>query len=344
MPTDAAKIDLNGSPCPACGATGSTREWRTTWPEHGYPGRFVLRRCGGCGLLFNSPRLDGAALAALYGRNYYFFLRPPARELRRAAEMARRTVGVLSNEVEDRRSLDVGCGRGYLPAVLRGLGWAADGVEISPGAADDARRLFGLTVFTGTVEQYAASEGLSGEAKQYPLVTAVDVIEHVPDPAAFAAALAAVTAPGGLLVVDTPNADSYNINVKGLAWKGFNPFHIYLFNTTNLTLLLERHGFRVERRFSYSNVPLDESQPAGRRARDAAVGAARAAHLLRPAARAFFGAKKWLAKPPADVGPALAAAVGSVRGGLAFVDTPDAVAPLAEGERGDNLIVIARRV
>ena len=340
MPTDAEKIDLAGSPCPACGATDSTRQWATTWPEHGYPGRFVLRRCEGCGLWFNSPRLDGDALAALYGRNYYFFLRPPARELRRAADMVRRTVRVVDDQVAEKRTLDVGCGRGYLPAVLMELGWAADGVEISPGAADDARRLFGLDVFTGTVEQYAAS----AQMKTYPLVTAIDVIEHVPDPAAFAAALAKVTAPGGLLIVDTPNADSYNINVKGLAWKGFNPFHIYLFDADNLSQLLGRHGFAVERRFSYSNVPLDESQPAGRRARDAAVGAARSVGLLRPAAGAFFALKKLVAKPPADVGPALAAAVASVREGPGYFRTPDAAAPLADGERGDNIVLVARRV
>jgi 2-polyprenyl-6-hydroxyphenyl methylase/3-demethylubiquinone-9 3-methyltransferase len=45
---------------------------------------------------------------------------------------------------------------------------------------------------------------------QFDLVTAMEVIEHVADPAAFLKALAKRLAPGGLLVLSTPNATGWS--------------------------------------------------------------------------------------------------------------------------------------
>src|SRR5215203_1766855 len=248
-------ISLNNEPCCVCGETRSQLLQEATYPEHGYPGSFCLRRCDKCALLFNSPRLDDHELAQLYGNNYYFFNRPDAAELNRIPPMYARTVALVGAEFEDndRSSLDIGSGRGYLPAVLKRLGWDAHGVEISRDAADYARTRFGLeTIFTGTIEQFAAESEM-----EFPLVTAIDVIEHVPSPASFAQALSKVVRPGGLAIIDTPNAAAYNIRVDGVAWKGFNPFHIYLFTITNLRQLLEGNGFKVEQAFSYGNAPSD---------------------------------------------------------------------------------------
>ena len=50
----------------------------------------------------------------------------------------------------------------------------------------------------------AAVEALDG---QFDLVTSMEVIEHVADQPAFVAALAARLAPGGLMILSTPNRD-----------------------------------------------------------------------------------------------------------------------------------------
>jgi SAM-dependent methyltransferase len=293
---------------------------------------FMLRRCSGCGLLFNSPRLDLNELGELYGSNYYFFLRKDKREFDRIVAMYQRTIGLVASDIPFKRSIDIGTGRGYFPAVLRELGWQASGVEISSEASQYARYRFGLDVFTGTVEEYAAS----AHARQFPVVTAIDVIEHVPSPETFVAAAAKLVEPGGRLIIDTPNASAKNIVSKGVAWKGFNPFHIYLFTIDNLTQLLARHGLSVQRSFSYGNTParLD--------GRDNIIASLKKHHLLAPAAGAYFGFKK-LTIWNGDPGPLVERAASRIKSEPPYTSTPDSTGPLAAGKTGDNIVVIARK-
>jgi 2-polyprenyl-3-methyl-5-hydroxy-6-metoxy-1,4-benzoquinol methylase len=330
-------IDLTGKPCGICGSTDSELLWTTTWPEHKYPGDFSMRRCGGCGLLFNSPRLDDAELANLYGRNYYFFQRHDARELPRIVPMYQRTVALVADEIKTKKCLDVGCGRGYLPAVLKGLGWDARGVEISSDAADYGTQRFGLDVFTGTIEQYARD----AEREMFPLVTAIDVIEHVPSPETFVAAAAQCVEPGGRLIIDTPNGAARNIDVKGVQWKGFNPFHIYLFTIPALTTLLSRHGLVVERAFSYGNEPA-EREPFARRLRDGVARQLKRVGLIRPAVTLYFKLKEF-GPAGGETDQVLRRTVAQIRSAPGYPQTDDARARLAQDGRGDNIVVIARK-
>src|SRR5688572_22911129 len=330
-------VDVAANPCCVCSAVDSELLWTNVWPEHGYPGEFSMRRCRQCGLLFNSPRLDDHEIANLYGKNYYFFLRRDARELRRMVPIVQRTVALVEDRIGERRCLDIGCGRGYLPAVLRKLGWEAHGVEISPEAAEYARRQFGLNVFTGTIEQYSAS----GPAETFPLVTAIDVLEHVPSPRGFFDAAARAVRPGGYLIIDTPNGGARNTDDRGAGWGGFNPFHIYLFSVPAVSRLLEERGFRVEHAFSYGNRRAARA-PLSRKLRDRAARALKRVGLIRPAAAMYFRLKALGPAHPRANG-VLDEVVHEVRSCRPFTETPDATDELAPGARGDNIVVIARK-
>jgi 2-polyprenyl-6-hydroxyphenyl methylase/3-demethylubiquinone-9 3-methyltransferase len=101
-----------------------------------------------------------------------------------------------------RRALDVGCGAGLLAEPLARLGATVTAVDaaaesIAVARAHATRRGLAIDYRVGGVEAAA------GET--FDLVTCMEVIEHVADPRAFAAALATAVAPGGLLVMSTPN-------------------------------------------------------------------------------------------------------------------------------------------
>jgi 2-polyprenyl-6-hydroxyphenyl methylase/3-demethylubiquinone-9 3-methyltransferase len=107
--------------------------------------------------------------------------------------------------LEGRTALDVGCGAGLLAEPLARLGAKVTGVDaaselIAVARDHAAAQRLEIDYRAGDVEQ------LDG---QFDLVTSMEVIEHVADPAAFLKALAARLAPGGLLVLSTPNATGW---------------------------------------------------------------------------------------------------------------------------------------
>jgi 2-polyprenyl-6-hydroxyphenyl methylase/3-demethylubiquinone-9 3-methyltransferase len=106
--------------------------------------------------------------------------------------------------LEGKTALDVGCGAGLLAEPLARLGATVTGIDASPEVIAVARThasAAGLDVDY----RVSAVEDLEG---RFDLVTCMEVIEHVADPALFVNALAQRLSPGGLLVMSTPNATS----------------------------------------------------------------------------------------------------------------------------------------
>ena len=105
-----------------------------------------------------------------------------------------------------RRAADVGCGAGLLAEPLARLGAEVTGIDAAPeniAAARDHALGQGLEIDYRT----GGAEALLG---RYDLVTSLEVVEHVADPAAFVGALAAAVAEGGLLILSTPNRTAWS--------------------------------------------------------------------------------------------------------------------------------------
>ncbi len=231
-------MEQANQPCFICGSEQSEVGFLPNVQRWGQVETFVLRRCCECGLVFNSPRLSRERLHDLYRRNYYFFARPAGVEFERIQGAYLRTMAHLP--ATPGTLLEVGSAKGYMLALLAGLGWRVTGVEIAQTAADFSRRAFGVEVCTGTLEEFRRQD-----SRVFDVVLAQDVLEHVPEPGALLRSLHQSLRPGGWLVVDTPNVGGINVGVVGERWRGFNPFHIYLFQQSTLTQALSRAGFTV---------------------------------------------------------------------------------------------------
>jgi 2-polyprenyl-3-methyl-5-hydroxy-6-metoxy-1,4-benzoquinol methylase len=134
------------------------------------------------------------------------------------------------------RLLDVGAGNGYFIMLAASeFGFHATGLEISQRQIDFARDVVGVNLLNERIEEHN---------EVYDIVTAFNVIEHVPDPGAFLSVLTHCLRPGGILVITTPNPGCIHARIKGLKKWGMidPPHHINLFTLYALRTLLRNHG------------------------------------------------------------------------------------------------------
>src|SRR5712691_3461170 len=110
-----------------------------------------------------------------------------------------------SGGLAGKRTLDVGCGGGILAEALARAGAKVTGIDLSDKALAVAR-LHQLESGVDVDYRLSAAETLAAEAPaSFDVVTCMELLEHVPDPASTVAACAKLVKIGGLAVLSTIN-------------------------------------------------------------------------------------------------------------------------------------------
>jgi SAM-dependent methyltransferase len=231
--------------CPGCAASDGT----VLFEKHGFP----IERCPRCRTLYVNPSPTGAQLAefyrdsesAQYWANVFF---PAVAEARRDRIFAPRAERLLSFAADQGVALgtvvDVGAGSGLFLEELKARAPKVRCRAVEPGR-DFAAALAtkGIEVHEGFVESLAA-EGRWSECAD--AVVSFEVVEHLPEPRAFFAAVAALARPGGLVLVSGLCGDGFDIQVLGARANAVSPPHHLTF--------LSREG--VERLVKEANLEL----------------------------------------------------------------------------------------
>ena len=243
------------SACLVCGCnrsaqlfTATDRLYHTTAKE------FAVVRCQECGLARLDPQPAAGELRAYYPENYWFA--PDESAASRMEEAYRRLVlrdhvrfvtQALGGSRARGRLLDVGCGGGLFLGMMRERGYRVVGLDVSREAAAVAWKRQQAPAVCGDLANAPLGAG------SFAGITMFHVLEHVHDPRAYLEAARELLAPDGRLVVQVPNAASWQFRVLGRWWNGLDvPRHLFDFRDRDVEKLLEACGLEVVRRKYFS--------------------------------------------------------------------------------------------
>jgi 2-polyprenyl-3-methyl-5-hydroxy-6-metoxy-1,4-benzoquinol methylase len=257
----------DASECVACGSPGTVEHEKLVDCLYDAPGTWALRRCSNkdCRFGWVDPQPSTSDLWQFY-RNYWTHgseeTGPPLPDAQLSSgrkRIVKRIAGLIfpwrrealrsDGRYLARRStgrlLDVGCGTGDFLAGMAQLGWEATGVEFDEAAVATARRHPGVRVLAGSLAEQQFPDNA------FDAITLSNVIEHLPDPLGTFAELKRVLAPGGRLVIVTPNVNALGHCAFGRCWRGLEPpRHLYLYNRAVLSALAIRQQLKVEACFT----------------------------------------------------------------------------------------------
>lgn len=204
-----------------------------------YGTTLALRVCTDCGFIFAEGQ-ELAELLHLYGaledQGY------EASQDSRALQMEWLLDQASAARPGIRSMLDVGAATGLLVELAIRRGFQATGVEPSRSLVDVARSSHGVELLQGTIPHPSL------EGRTFDVVFLVDVIEHVSEPVTLLRDAARYLAPGGILMVVTPDVASVARKLLRRRWWHFRLAHVGYFDARSFGIACRRAGLTIARR------------------------------------------------------------------------------------------------
>ena len=198
-------------------------------------------RCPTCELVFQNPRPLGTMVEEFYREDYdeAYGEVEASSDRHPVFESVARRLGLYRQPPG--RLLDVGCGDGAFLSICQSVGWTCYGLELSKKAVARATRR-DLTILSSDCLERA------GECEPFDVITLVNVLETVTNPANLLRQVAGALRPSGLVVIRATNG-AFHLPMRTPArWVGSRydqAFHLFLYSPPALRSLLKVVGLQT---------------------------------------------------------------------------------------------------
>lgn len=200
-----------------------------------------IAACRTCGFVQVIPHVSARAVARTYQDDWNHFA-PYVSQASVHRAYFRRLLRFLETGVllSAKKMLDVGCATGLFVDEANKHGMQAEGIDISKSAVLHGKQRH-VPLFHETSSSWMKKKK---HRNYYDVITALSVIEHEADPVRMMRALYTMTAPGGMVVISTPNFNTFYRTLMGKRWIGYqHPEHLWFFTPKTITRLLHNAGF-----------------------------------------------------------------------------------------------------
>ncbi len=131
--------------------------------------------------------------------------------------------------------------------VMQAKGWKVCGVEPSAFGSGQGQSA-GLDIFHGTL--LAAKF----QSNSFDYIRSNHSFEHMPNPVEVLNEIFRILKPQGKLFIGIPNMGSLPYRIFGRYWWYLGaPLHTYTYNVSNISMLLRRSGFSIDKVYFHSN-------------------------------------------------------------------------------------------
>lgn len=193
--------------------------------------QFSYFRCRSCGLLFLSPVPEN--LGSYYPDEYYDAVPWSRQRLDRIAEANRYQIEMIQRFVPAGRLLEIGPGYGTFAHLARKSGFEVEAIEMSERCCKHLTEVVGVRAINSS-----RPDRVLETIGQKDVIALWHVIEHLPNAWECLESAARNLAPGGILLIATPNPDAVQFRMMGSVWPHVDaPRHLYLIPAS---LLIDR--------------------------------------------------------------------------------------------------------
>ncbi len=223
--------------CQACNSTNNQEKYPSNNENWAFDGaNYAFQVCNDCGFMWASPIPTMAVLDEFYKFHYdynMFKWQAPFKKIQ-----AKHRLFKMRNHLKpNNKFLDFGCGHGYLVESASEKQIKSYGFDV--GADKIIQKQTHSLTYGVNIDTY--------KEKDFDLISLWHVLEHMADPIFTLKQLNSKLKVGGKIFIAVPNSESLGFKLGGEKWGWCQqPYvHIHHYNHKNLSLLLEKSGFKI---------------------------------------------------------------------------------------------------